>query len=59
MSCKFFNSGPHRSGWCNSDYTLMKCKFCKYYRTGFCKCEPNVRCQWRYADKAKGMISDE
>lgn len=26
------------------------CKFCKYYRTGFCKCEPDGRCQWRYAD---------
>lgn len=110
MPCKFFNSCPHRSGWCNSDYTLMKCnyglnrlcdekimkmqemkrllklaaddanalfvacdteymkhdllsepemcKFCKYYRTGFCKCEPNVRCQWRYADEVKGMIAE-
>ena len=35
------------------------CRFCKYYRNGFFKCDLNVRCQWRYADKAKGMISDE
>ena len=35
------------------------CRFCKYYRTGFCKCEPNVRCQWRYADEVKGLIEME
>lgn len=34
------------------------CKFCKYYRTGFCKCEPDGRCQWRYSDDVKGMIED-
>lgn len=34
------------------------CKFCKYYRTGFCKCEPDGRCRWRYDDEMKGRIED-
>ncbi len=34
------------------------CKFCKYYRTGFCKCEPDGRCRWRYADEVKGLIEN-
>lgn len=34
------------------------CRFCKYYRTGFCKCEPVGKCQWRYADNVKGMIKN-
>lgn len=32
------------------------CRFCKYYRTVFCKCEPVGKCQWRYADNVKGLI---
>lgn len=35
------------------------CKFCKYYRTVFCKCEPVGKCQWRYADNVKGLIEME
>ena len=27
MPCKFFNSCPHKSGWCNSDYTFRKCNY--------------------------------
>ena len=34
------------------------CRFCKYYRTVFCKCEPVGKCQWRYADNVKGMIKN-
>ncbi len=27
MPCKFFDSCPHKSGRCNSDYALMKCNY--------------------------------
>ena len=36
------------------------CNLCKHSRSACLKHEKNFECfEWRYADKAKGMISDE